>query len=64
MTEQNSNFIEEENEMGHLTSMETARLIEYLRAVGLTEKQINDCQIYIATGSGLPTEKEEIKTEE
>ena len=33
-----------------LTLMEIARMITYLRAIGLTEKEINDCIIYIGTG--------------
>ena len=32
-----------------------ARMIEYLRAVGLSDTQICDCFIYIASGVGLPT---------
>lgn len=63
MLEQSSNLYEEETEMGHLTSAETARLIVYLRAVGLTDKQINDCQIYVATGVGLPSEETEEKAD-
>lgn len=58
MEQGSNNFIEEE-EMGALNSKEVARLIEYLRAVGLTEKQINDCQIYVATGVGLPINEKE-----
>ena len=52
---QGSDYYEEEEEIvGALTTKEQARMIEYLRAIGLTDKQINDCQIYIASGVGLP----------
>lgn len=44
----------DENESMALTAVEHARIIEYLRALGLTEKQINDLFIYVATGSNLP----------
>ena len=37
-----------------MTAMETARLIEWLRAMGLTDSDACSCIIYIATGTGLP----------
>lgn len=45
----------DENESMALTVIEHARIIEYLRALGLTEEQINDLFIYVATGTNLPT---------
>ena len=44
-----------------LSIREEARMIEYLRACGLTEKQINDCFIYMATGTNLPERSQECK---
>jgi len=53
MLEQGSSFESKEAEE-MMNVQEVARLIEYLRAKGLSEKEINDCMTYIATGVGLP----------
>lgn len=54
--EQGSNIIEKEDaEM--MNVVEVARLIEWLRAEGLSEAEINNCVTYIATGIGLPTKE-------
>ncbi len=51
-----SNIIEEEvSEM--MNVQEVARLIEWLRATGVPEDEINNCVTYIATGVGLPTKE-------
>lgn len=42
-----------EDEMS-MNPTETSRMIDFLRAVGLDEKTINDCIQYIATGINLP----------
>lgn len=53
--EQSSNdLLMEDEEM--MNSKEVARAIEYLRYLGLTEKQINDFLVYVGTGVGLPIE--------
>ena len=57
MNQGSNNFEEENDEMMNIE--EVARSIEYLRALGLTEKQINDYHKYIATGIGLPIKDEE-----
>lgn len=59
MSEQGSNFMEKED-VEMMTVQEVARLIEWLRAKGTSESEINDCVTFIATGVGLqpkePTE--------
>ena len=37
-----------------MTPKEISRLIDFMRAIGISEKTINDCIQYIATGIGLP----------
>ena len=54
MTEQGSNIIEEEA-TEEMTITEVTRMNDWLRAKGLSDKDILDCQSYIATGVGLPT---------
>ena len=61
--EQSSEYLIQEEEMGALSSVEHARIIEYLRAVGLEEKQINDMWMYVATGVGLPMQEPDSKEE-
>jgi len=53
--EQGSEHIIEEESFMALNSIEHARIIEYLRAVGLSEKQINDMWLYVANGGALPS---------
>ena len=53
MNEQEHNNIEEE-ESGNLTLIEIVRMMDYLRAVGLTAEQICDCIRYMATGVEIP----------
>lgn len=53
--EQGSSILEEEAEEEMMNVQEVARLIEWLRAKGLSEAEINDCVTYIATGVGIPT---------
>ncbi len=53
MNEQEHNNIEEE-ESGNLTLIEIVRMMDYLRAVGLTAEQICDCIRYMATGVDIP----------
>ncbi len=56
MMEQGSSIVEKEGaEM--MNVQEVARLIEWLRASGMSETEINDCVTYIATGVGLPTKE-------
>lgn len=62
MTEQSSSFVEEEV-LETMTITEVIRMNEWLRAMGMSEKDILDCQNYIATGVGLP-EKDLIETKE
>lgn len=54
--EQGSNIIERED-ADMMNVQEVARLIEWLRAMGMSESDINDCVTYIATGVGLPTKE-------
>lgn len=54
--EQGSNIIEKED-ADMMNVQEVARLIEWLRAMGMSESDINDCVTYIATGVGLPTKE-------
>lgn len=61
--EQSSNYFEKENDE-MLNSLEAARMIEYLRAIGLNDTQICDCVTYVATGVGLPVRNDEEKPEE
>ena len=44
--------VKEEN--GSLTLTEIVRMMEYLKATGLTAEQICGCIRYMATGIGLP----------
>lgn len=54
--EQSSNIFEEDTtEMMNL--QEVARMIEWLRATGMSDTKIIDCINYIATGVGLPTKE-------
>lgn len=61
MMEQGSSIAEKEGtEM--MNVQEVARLIEWLRASGISEMEINNCVTYIATGVGLSTkESAEVK---
>lgn len=47
---QGSNYFEKENDEMGLSSIEQARLIEFLRSAKLTDTQICDCLSYVATG--------------
>lgn len=42
------------NDEMSMNPTEMSRMIDFLRAVGLDEKTINDCIQYIATGIKLP----------
>lgn len=53
--EQSSNVFEGEA-TEEMTITEVIRMNEWLRAKGLSDEEILDCQNYIATGIGLPTE--------
>ena len=53
MNEQEYDIIEEE-ESGSWTLTEIVRMMDYLRATGLTAEQICNCIRYMATGVGLP----------
>ena len=44
--------------------METARLIQWITAMGLTEKDACACITFMATGTGLPVQPEEKKEQE
>ena len=61
MTEQGSNIIEEEA-TEEMTITEVTRMNDWLRAMGMSDKDILDCQNSIATGVGLPT-KEPVEKE-
>ncbi len=54
--EQGSNIIEEEA-TEEMTITEVTRMNDWLRAMGMSDKDILDCQNYIATGVGLPTKE-------
>ncbi len=54
LEEETNDFLKEEEDM--MNAKEVARAIEYLRFLGLTEKQINDFLVYVGTGVGLPIE--------
>ncbi len=60
--EQSSYFMDEEV-TETMTITEVARMNDWLRAKGLSDKDILDCQNYIATGIGLP-ERETAKEKE
>ena len=49
-----------ESEMA-MTPTETSRMIDFMRAIKIPEKTINDCIQYIATGVGLPESEESSK---
>lgn len=51
---QGSNFMEKEATEEMMNVQEVARTIEWLRAKGLSDTEINDLLTYIATGVGLP----------
>ena len=51
--EQGSSLTEKE-ETEEMTIMEVKRMNDWLKAMGMSDKQILDCQNYIATGVGLP----------
>ena len=53
MNEQGYNNVKEE-ESGNLTLIEIVRMMDYLKAVGLTAEQICDCIRYMATGVDIP----------
>lgn len=46
-----------------MSAMETARLIEWFRAMGFSGSDACSCITFMATGTGLP-EKQEKKPEE
>ena len=52
--EQRPDCIEKASAEG-MTVLEVTRLNDWLRAKGISDNQILDCQRYIATGIGLPT---------
>lgn len=54
---QGSNIIEKEATEEMMNVQEVARTIEWLRAKGLSDTEINDLLTYIATGVGLPTKE-------
>jgi len=56
--EQSSHILEEE-ETEEMTITEVTRMNEWLKAMGLSDSQILDCQNYIATGIGLPVKGED-----
>lgn len=60
--EQGSSNIKKEDQC-MMNVEEVARAIEYLRAVGLTDKQACDFLTYVATGVGLPVKESENKAE-
>ena len=51
--ESNTDIMEEEV-TEQMTITEVARMNEWLSAMGMSDKDILDCQNYIATGIGLP----------
>ena len=54
--EQSSDPFNEEAS-GEMTITEVIRMNDWLKAMGLSDRQILDCQKYIATGTGLPSEE-------
>ena len=54
--EQGSNIIEEEA-TEEMTITEVTRLNDWLKAMGVSDSDILNCQKYIATGVGLPTKE-------
>lgn len=54
--EQGSNIIVEEA-TEEMTITEVIRMNAWLKAMGMSDKDILDCQNYIATGVGLPNEQ-------
>ena len=56
---QGSIIIEKETTEEMMNIQEVARTIEWLRAKGLSDTEINDLLTYIATGVGLPKEPTE-----
>ena len=56
---QGSIIIEKEATEEMMNVQEVARTIEWLRAKGLSDTEINDLLTYIATGVGLPKEPTE-----
>ena len=54
--EQGSDLIEKEA-TEEMTITEVTRMNEWLKAMGMSDTQILDCQKYIATGVGLPDKK-------
>ena len=54
--EQGSTVMEKED-IEMMNVQEVARMIEYLRAKGLTDTEIAGCVTYIATGVGLTTDE-------
>ena len=62
LMEQSSNTVKKEAEE-MMNVEEVARMIEWLRAAGMSDTEINNCVTYIATGVGLPsTESEKEKS--
>lgn len=55
--EQGSNIIEKEA-TEEMTITEVIRMNAWLKAMGMSDKDILDCQNYIATGVGLPNEEQ------
>jgi len=58
MLEQSSSFNDEEVDEEMMNVQEVARTIEWFRAKGLSEKDVNDYLTYVATGVGLPANNE------
>ena len=58
MMEQSSNLVKKEAEE-MMNVQEVARAIEWLRAAGMSDTDINNLLTYIATGVGLPTNEPE-----
>lgn len=48
---------EEEEAVEAMTVHEVARLINWMRAKGLSDTDICNCIVFIATGADLPTRK-------
>ena len=51
--DKSANFVEEED-AGKMTITEVNRMNEWLKAKGMSDAEILDCQKFIATGVGLP----------
>ena len=53
-----SSYICEEEETEEMTITEVIRMNEWLKAKGMSDAEILDCQNYIATGTKLPAKEE------